>query len=135
MGRIELPGRRLLDPLPDHAQIPRFVRSDAEADAGHVDQDVGHAAPRDVDGERPETRYLDLGTKVVDECRLVGEADAGDLAVPAFTMQAAQSGRDSSTRSVAGSCIGTMPVSSRTVATHIVLLPDITGYSVDSITT
>ncbi len=34
-----------------------------------------------------------------------------------------------------GSVIGSMPVSSSTVATQIVLLPDITGYSVDSMIT
>ena len=34
-----------------------------------------------------------------------------------------------------GSAIGSMPVSSSTVATQMVLLPDITGYSVDSMIT
>jgi hypothetical protein len=38
----------------------------------------------------------------------------------------------SRTSSVTGSVIGTMPVSSSTVAVQIVLLPDIAGYSVDS---
>ena len=41
----------------------------------------------------------------------------------------------SSTNSVTGSVIGTMPVSSSTVATQIVLLPDMTGYSVCSMIT
>lgn len=41
----------------------------------------------------------------------------------------------SSPNSVTGSCIGIVPVSSRTVATHIVLLPDIGGYSMGSMTT
>ena len=38
----------------------------------------------------------------------------------------------SSTRSVYGSDIATMPVSSGTVATQIVFDPDIAGYSLDS---
>jgi hypothetical protein len=41
---------------------------------------------------------------------------------------------DSRTSSVIGSTMGSKPVSSTTVATQIVLLPDMTGYSVDSIT-
>jgi hypothetical protein len=39
---------------------------------------------------------------------------------------------DSSTNSVVGSDIGNIPVSNNTVATQIVLEPDMTGYSVDS---
>jgi hypothetical protein len=42
---------------------------------------------------------------------------------------------DSSVNSVAGSSIGIMPVSSRTVATQMRLLPDIGGYSVCSMIT
>jgi hypothetical protein len=42
---------------------------------------------------------------------------------------------DSSTRFVTGSTASSMPVSSSTVATQIVLLPDITGYSIDSMIT
>ncbi len=41
----------------------------------------------------------------------------------------------SSTRSVTGSRIGTMPVSSSAVATQIVLLPDMAGYSTCSMMT
>ncbi|MNC37964.1 hypothetical protein D3C75_865490 [compost metagenome] len=38
----------------------------------------------------------------------------------------------SSTSSVSGSCIGSMPISSSTVTTEMVLPPDITGYSICS---
>src|SRR5207253_6099552 len=41
----------------------------------------------------------------------------------------------STQNSVTGSVIGTMPVSSSTVATQMVLLPDMTGYSVCSMMT
>ena len=41
----------------------------------------------------------------------------------------------SSTISVIGSVIGSIPVSSRTVATHIVLVPDMPGYSTCSMIT
>jgi hypothetical protein len=41
----------------------------------------------------------------------------------------------SSVSSVTGSVIGNMPVSRSTVATHIVLVPDIPGYSTCSMTT
>ena len=42
---------------------------------------------------------------------------------------------DSSARSVTGSVIGSIPVSSRTVTTHIVFVPDIPGYSTCSMIT
>ena len=38
---------------------------------------------------------------------------------------------DCRTSSVTGAAIGTMPVSSSTVAAQMVLLPDIAGYSAD----
>ena len=41
----------------------------------------------------------------------------------------------SSVSSVTGSIIGSMPVSSRTVTTHIVFVPDIPGYSTCSMIT
>ena len=41
----------------------------------------------------------------------------------------------SSVSSVTGSIIGSIPVSSRTVATHIVFVPDIPGYSTCSMIT
>ena len=41
----------------------------------------------------------------------------------------------SSVTSVTGSVIGSMPVSSSTVATHIVFVPDIPGYSTCSMIT
>lgn len=42
---------------------------------------------------------------------------------------------NSRTRLVTGSLGSSIPVSSRTVATQIVLLPDMTGYSIDSMMT
>ena len=42
---------------------------------------------------------------------------------------------DSSASSVTGSVIGSIPVSSRTVTTHIVFVPDIPGYSTCSMIT
>ena len=42
---------------------------------------------------------------------------------------------DSSTSRVTGSVMGSIPVSSSTVATHIVFEPDMAGYSVDSMIT
>ena len=41
----------------------------------------------------------------------------------------------SSVSSVTGSVIGSIPVSSRTVTTHIVFVPDIPGYSTCSMIT
>ena len=41
----------------------------------------------------------------------------------------------SSASSVTGSCIGSIPVSSSTVTTHIVFVPDIPGYSTCSMIT
>ncbi len=42
---------------------------------------------------------------------------------------------DSSVSSVTGSIMGSIPVSSSTVTTHIVLVPDIPGYSTCSMIT
>ena len=101
-----------------------------------VGDHVEHPAVRDVDGDGPELGDLDRRVEVGRERRDVAERDA--LAPCRQRIGAVTRIRpagDSRVSSVTGSVIGRIPVSSRTVTTHIVFVPDIPGYSTCSMIT
>ena len=123
------------DLLAEHRQLAGFVGNDLEAECGGVDDGVDHPAIGDVDRDRRSippspawhrarrrtparsstspTRTCRRGTRR--RCRRARPACRGGTWSPV---------RPS----------GSTPVSSNTVAMHIVLEPDIGGYSVGSIT-
>ena len=98
-----------------------------QAERRRVGDDVEHAAVGNVDVERAEARDLERHVEMDDERRHVLKADAANFAVGDFSPDRDQPAGASRTNSVTGSTIGSMPVSSSTVATQIVLLPDIGG--------
>ena len=89
---VELFLGRRLDHLADPHRIARFVGSQTQAEGLRVGDDEEHAAPGDVDGDRAEFRYLDLGVEVYREGRHVFEGDVLDLAVPDFGPDLDQAG-------------------------------------------
>ena len=119
--------RRGLDHLADAHDLAPFVRGEPQAERRGVGNDIEHAAVGNVDGERTESRDLERHVEMHGEGGHIPERDVFHLPIGDFSTDSDQTGRASRTISVTGSSIGSMPVSSSTVATQIVLLPDIGG--------
>jgi hypothetical protein len=86
-------------------------------------------AVSNVDLERAEARNLKRRIEPIRERRHVLDADALGFAIVALRRNRDKAAVTSSVRWVSGSCIGSMPASSSTVATQIEFEPDMGGVS------
>ena len=102
--------------------------AEPEPEPRSLGDDIEHPAVRDVHEHGPEVRDLDRRVEMGREGRHVPEGHAADLAVvDSRRVTRMRPAGDSSVSSVVGSVIGSRPVSSSTVTTHIVLVPDMPG--------